>query len=395
VADFFAYLKKQGLYDNAIVIVVGDHGEGLGEHNEDTHGIFLYDSTTHVPLIVKTPVKTPGTAARGKKIEAQVRTIDIAPTILDLLSLPLPQRRDGESLQLYLAGTETASRVAFGETNYPMSFGWAPLRSIRDAGTKFIEAPRPEFYELRSDPQELQSTYEPWNRAVQKLRAALREKFPAQQQGAKSPAAVSAQTTDELKALGYLGPADVGSSSTVSEPSLLPDPKDKIEEQNLLHRAMLAEENDKHVEARAALEKLLQLNPNSASAQSQLGRLELTAGNYKSAAELLSQARKTRPTDATVALQLGEALTASGDLRGASEALQAGLKGDAKQYRARLLLAEVYLRLQDVAAAQDQVEAAALLSSSESALQAVSSLLAQRKLEEALRQLQSITAARK
>jgi choline-sulfatase len=405
VANFIAYLKKQGWYDNAIVIVVGDHGEGLGEHNEDTHGIFLYDSTLHVPLIVKqswavaaiskkgvgTAVDPNPLATRALKTEVQVRTTDILPTILDLLALPLPQQRDGESLLPLVFFGESNSRVAFGETNYPLSFGWAPLRSIRDAatGTKFIEAPRPELYDLRADPGEKNNTYQPWDSSVQKLRAALRETFPAQDATTKSPGAVSAQTTDELKALGYLGPADVGSSSTVSEPSLLPDPKDKIEEQNLLHRAMLAEEDDRITDARAALEKLLQLDPESATALSQLGALELSAGDAKTAAEHLAHAHRLRPTDAIVAYRLGEAWSARGDLSGAKEALQSSLKIDAKQYRARLLLGEVLLRSNDTAGAKDQLEAAQLLNpASGSALERVIQLLAEKKSEEARRQLQ-------
>jgi choline-sulfatase len=402
VANFIAYLKKQGWYDNAVVIVVGDHGEGLGEHNEDTHGIFLYDSTTHVPLILKRPSasgvrKGASVNGHGQQIDAQVRTTDIVSTILDALALPLPQQRDGESLLPLLAGRETNSRIAFGETNYPLSFGWAPLRSIRDAatGTKFIEAPRPELYDLRADPGEKDNTYQPWDSSVQKLRAALREAFPAQESGAKSPGAVSAQTTDELKALGYLGPADVGSSSTVSEPSLLPDPKDNIEEQNLLHHAMLAKENDRIADARATLEKLLQLHPNSATALSQLGALELSAGDAK-AAEHLAHAHRLRPSDAVMATHLGEALSATGDLPGAKEALQDSLKIDAKQYRARLLLGEVLLRLHDFAGAKDQLEAAQLLNpASGAALELVVQLLQQQKSGEALRQLQLITAARK
>jgi choline-sulfatase len=390
VAAFIAYLKKQNWYENSIVIVVGDHGEGLGEHQEDTHGIFLYDSTTHVPLIVKLP-RAAAQGTPGKRINAQVRSTDIVPTILDALAVSLPERSDGESLLPLMAGKESADRVAFGETNYPLSFGWAPLRSIRDAGTKFIEAPRPEFYDLRSDPDELHSTYEPWNAAVQKLRAALRGKFPAQVQGAKSPAAVTAQTTDELKALGYLGPADVDSSSTVSEPSLLPDPKDKIEEQNLLHRAMLAEESNENSKARAALEKLLQLNPNSGPALSQLAQFDLAAQNYKQAAELFLRARQSRPNDAALDAQLGEALAGTGDLRASSQALQASLQIDARQYRPRLLLAAVFLRLQDQGAAKDQLEAALLLNPSDARLQTAASLLEQRKPSLALKQLELLT----
>src|SRR5216684_1903879 len=295
LGHFLAYLKKQGWYDGALIVVVGDHGEGLGEHHEDTHGIFLYDSTTHVPLLVKLP----NGRAAGKGIDAQVRTTDIVPTILDLLGLPMPEKLDGTSLTPFFTGGAATSRTVFGQTDYPLRFGWAPLRSVRTEAFKFIEAPKPELYDLRSDSRELQNKYEPWNAEVQELRKALAElnaQSPAS--GNTSASSVSPDTIDELHALGYLGPADAGSATNVPEPSLLPDPKDKIEEQNLLHAAMMATENEQPAQARAALEKLLQMDEKSATALTQLGRLELTSGNYKKAAQYLRHAHELRPDDA-------------------------------------------------------------------------------------------------
>src|SRR5437763_8373216 len=104
LAKFIAYLKQQEWYENSVVIVVGDHGEGLGEHNEETHGIFLYDATTHVPLIVKPP----RLRQAGKVVDSQVRTTDILPTILEIVGSPRPERLDGESLGQYVAGKEAA-----------------------------------------------------------------------------------------------------------------------------------------------------------------------------------------------------------------------------------------------------------------------------------------------
>ena len=103
LAGFIGYLKKIGRYDNALIVVVGDHGEGLGEHHEDTHGIFLYDSTTHVPLIVKLPAQRDP----DQVVKAQVRTIDILPTIVDWLGIPPPERLDGASLKPFSMGRET------------------------------------------------------------------------------------------------------------------------------------------------------------------------------------------------------------------------------------------------------------------------------------------------
>src|SRR5207248_11311196 len=152
--NFVAYLKKQGRYENSTIIAVGDHGEGLGEHHEDTHGIFLYDATTHVPLILKLP----GQAPLKNVVDAQVRTTDILPTVLDMVGAP-PEQLDGESLKPLWTGTTTADRTAIGETDYPLRFGWAPLKSVREGGLKFIAAPRPELYNLQTDPGELHNNY--------------------------------------------------------------------------------------------------------------------------------------------------------------------------------------------------------------------------------------------
>ena len=331
LANFVTYLKKNGRYENALIIVVGDHGEGLGEHHEDTHGIFLYDSTMHVPLIVKMP----GRNSTGKLVEAQVRTTDILPTVVDLLRVPAPAHLDGESLKPYFDSSESKDRIAFGETDYPLRFGWAPLRSVRAEGSKFIEAPRPELYDLHTDPGELANYYQPSNATVQRFRAML----------------------VDLKTKGFPSPAGVPSP----EPSLMPDPKDKIEEQNLLHVAMMASDDNRPDEARRALEKVLQLDPRSPTALRQLGELELKGGDYVKAADHLKQAREVRPEDATAAFYEGQAREKTGDLPGARDALEASLKLTPGQLPARLLLGRVYLGLKDPKNAEDQFEAALLL----------------------------------
>jgi len=359
LGHFVAYLKRHNWYDGALIIVVGDHGEGLGQHHEDTHGIFLYDSTTHVPLIVKLPA---GRQA-NKSVEAQVRTIDIMPTVLELLRIPAPARLDGVSLEQFIDGRETAARTVFGETDYPLRFGWAPLRSIREGGHKFIEAPEPELYDLLSDSGELHNLYAPWDTMVQTLRKELTESSVQSRASQKTSSQLAAVrgTLDELTALGYLGPADSQSSTDVPEPSLLPDPKNKIEEQNLLHIAMIAAEAEQPAKARAALEKLLKIDSTSPAALSQLGRLELASGNYTKALFYLRRASEVRPDAVAAVLDYGKALDLSGDLPGARDALEASLKLNPNQYDARVMLGSVYNRLNDLKAAQDQLEAAVLL----------------------------------
>ena len=273
LANFVGHLKQRGRYDNSLIIVVGDHGEGLGEHHEQTHGIFLYDSTLHVPLILKLPGRSAGSV-----IQSQVRTTDILPTVLDLLSIPSPQTLDGQSLQPYLSGKESDSRTLFGETDYPLHFGWAPLRAVRAEGFKFVEAPRPELYDLHADPGELKNTYAPWDATVQKLRKILADERAQKPPMAPSEGTVGVGTLDELRALGYLGPADSGSSTNVPEPSMLPDPKDKIEQQNLLHSAMMAAEDGRYSDAQVGLEKVLALDPSFADRPHATGRAGTACG---------------------------------------------------------------------------------------------------------------------
>jgi len=354
LGQFLRFLDRNGWYGNSLIVVVGDHGEGLGEHQEETHGIFLYDSTLHVPLIVKLP----GSAAAGEELGNQVRTTDILPTILDAAGIPASAEFDGEPLQPLWKGGKQAERPAPGETDYPLRFGWAPLRSMRAEGYKFIEAPRPEFYDLRADAGELRNLYEPWNERVQKMRAQLAE-LRARAEVPGSASAVPPETLEHLRALGYLG-TDPGQTN-VPEPSLLPDPKDKIALQNLLHRAMLADEGARPAEARAALEQAVLADPKSAPALLQLGQLELKEGNYQKAAAYLAQARALRPQDSAAALAHGQALERSGALLGARDALEDSLRLSPGQFPARQLLGRIYLQMGNLKAAQDQFEAAVFL----------------------------------
>jgi predicted Zn-dependent protease len=321
----------------------------------------LYDATTHVPLIIKLPRQK----SAGKTIDVQVRTIDILPTILDLVGTSVPAQFDGESLKASLAGTDIASRPAVGETDYPLRFGWAPLRSLREGSLKFIQAPRPEFYDLQSDPKELQNKYAPDNPTAQKLQAQL----------------------------GEMSPKSNDKKANSPEISSLPDPKDKIEEQNLLHDAMIASESDEPERARAALEKVLALDAKSPTALQQLGQLELAAKNYERAAAYLKRALEARPKDALAAFSLGQALDLSGDAEGARAALETTLKLNPSQFPARLLLGQIELKLNHLDAAADQLEAALLLqpSNSQAKISLGEVLIMQKRFSEAVQQLKPLS----
>ena len=356
LGDLLNYLKHENRYRNALIIVVGDHGEGLGEHGEQTHGIFLYDSTTHVPLIIKPPG-----AQSEKVIEAQVQTTDILPTVLDLLRISPPSTTGNRSLAPYFTETKPNDRVVFGETDYPLRFGWAPLRAVRSGGFKFIEAPRPELYDLGTDPAELKNEYEPWNATVQELRAEIASSAMRPPNVSSSTGAAGKETLNQLRALGYLGPGDAHSSTNVPELSSLPDPKDKIEEQNLLHSAMMLVDEGRSPDARLLLEKVLLLNPDSHAALRQLGELEFPAGDYRKAADHLARAREMQPDDPLAAFYEGESLDKLGDSQGARKALEDSVKQSPGQLDARLLLARIDLKSGDRAAAVDQLEAVLVL----------------------------------
>lgn len=340
LGHFVATLKKSGAYQNAIIIISGDHGEGLGEHGEDTHGLFLYDSTLHIPLILKTA----GGAHHGTVVDALVRTTDILPTVLSMTNTPAPAELNGESLVPLINSETQPSRSLLGETDYPLRWGWAPLKAVREEKTKFIEAPRPEFYDLQSDPHELKNLYSPQGANVQ---------------GSPAPG-TQAQLQAELTKWKARLPAPPAGSQPMAN---LPDPKDKIEVQNLLHNSMLASDDGRMAESRQYLEKAVQIDPDSATALRQLGELELAVQDYPKAAVHLKRALQLRGDDSTAAFEAGEALEKAGDLGGARDALEAGLKLAPGQTSERIRLGRVYLRLNDAHNAEDQFEAALLADS--------------------------------
>ncbi len=341
LGHFIATLKKASVYDKAIIIIVGDHGEGLGEHGEDTHGLFLYDSTLHVPLIVKLPAE----AHKGEVIDQLVRSTDILPTVLSLTNTPAPPELNGASLVPLINRESDNARELLGETDYPLRWGWAPIKALREQNAKLIEAPKPEFYDLQSDPKELKNLYASESRA----------------QSGVSPAR---GTQAELEVQMTKWKAKLPAPQAGAQPAAnLPDPKDKVEVQNLLHNSMLASDDGRTADSRKYLEKAVEIDPTSATALRQLGELELAAQDYPKAATHLKRSIELQPSDASTAYEAGQALEKTGDYAAARTALEASLKLNASDTKARLLLGHVYLKLKDGKAADDQFEAALLVDS--------------------------------
>jgi tetratricopeptide (TPR) repeat protein len=232
---------------------------------------------------------------------------------------------------------------------------------LRTEQTKLIEAPRPELYDLKSDPQEAANVYTPWNSAVQLLReemATYNKSLPGiarTQEGS-----VTAQSVEELEALGYLGKTP--GSTSVPEPSLLPDPKDRIAIHNYMHRAMVARSSDR-ASAREALNEVLNLEPGNYMALAQIGELELDLGEYRQAVEHLARASLAAPNDATVLYKWGEALDGCKEFSKAEEVLTKSTTIAEDRLDVRLLLSGVLVREGKLSQARDQLQAAVFLNS--------------------------------
>jgi arylsulfatase A-like enzyme len=219
-------LRQRRLLERTIVAVTGDHGEGLGEHGERTHKLFVYESVLHVPLILRVP----SGFAPGRRVDSVTRSVDVLPTLLDLLGIADTDARDGTSLTPLMTGrVADLGLEAYAESAYPLlHFGWSDLRSFRVGNFKYIEAPRPELYDLRNDPDEQHNLYAVNQQRAIRLAAGLRAlersaRNGAAQQPADSASMLGEETRQRLAALGYVG---AGHSSP--ERNDRADPKDKI-----------------------------------------------------------------------------------------------------------------------------------------------------------------------
>lgn len=213
-------LRQREVLDRTVVVVVGDHGESLGDHGERDHGIFVYESVLRVPFILRAPGVAPG------RVGEVVRLPDILPTVLDLLGIEAPPV-DGVSLVELMRGVRTGLDLeAYAESVYPQRFGWSPLFALRRGHYKFIDAPRPELYDLDADPFEERNVHALYPAVADALRQGLRDIERGPARAVVTGRSVSTETRQALAALGYLGHSI--SRADRRERHQLPDPKDCI-----------------------------------------------------------------------------------------------------------------------------------------------------------------------
>ena len=265
VGRVLAQLGRLGLGDRTLVVVVGDHGESLGDHGEETHSMFVYESAIHVPFIVWKP----GLVPAGAVVREPVRLTDVAPSILDLAgaagacATQRPEPGGGH------AGRAPAPPPVYAETLAPqLTMNWAPLRSIRDERWKLIEAPRTELYDLQHDPGELQNRAAEQPQTVRALGDVL-ARVAGGDQGAMTRAPVDAATRNRLAALGYIG----AGSGAQARPDLAAarDPKDFIAVYNRLNQANRAARERRFADALPILREVLAADPHNAFAHQTAG----------------------------------------------------------------------------------------------------------------------------
>ncbi len=219
------FLRESHLLETTDIVLTSDHGEGLGEHGEEGHGFFVYDSTLHVPLIVR-PAGSGG--RRGKRIGRQVSLVDLMPTILDRLGIKIPATVQGRSLWPLLSDHPVPEAPLYSECFVPqLHFGWSPLESLRLGKYKYIEAPRPELYDLIEDPGEARNLHDQRPTVAKEYRNELFAFMNQYGAGkpAREPKPTDTDTARKLLSLGYL---NTGSAKPKSNGAALVDPKDRI-----------------------------------------------------------------------------------------------------------------------------------------------------------------------
>ncbi len=270
IGRFFERLHQLDLFTRATVLIVADHGESLGEHGERTHGTFLYDATIRVPLLVKLPDST-----SPRVVEVPVETTDLAPTIAAIAGVQLTS--DGQSLLPLLRGDAgDPERPAYAESYYQhVLLGWSPLRAVRTSRWKFIEAPRPELYDLGSDPGELRNNIA----ARAALAGGLHRTLPplSDDSGAATATTTTTEAAERLRSLGYV------SGSTVSTPtSRAVDPKDRVDVWASIEVGLDTILRDPTA-AWQAFTRALQLDPGNGLAIKYLADMSFRAGRFQDA----------------------------------------------------------------------------------------------------------------
>jgi arylsulfatase A-like enzyme/Flp pilus assembly protein TadD len=339
VGRLLEWLAGQGLMDRTLVVVTGDHGESLAEHGESTHGFFIYDSTTRVPLIIRTPW-----GLRGRS-RTQVAQVDLMPTALDLVGLRPQEGIDGHSLlRAVFDPRAELGHVAYSETYYPRyHFGWQHLRGLRDGKQQFVEAPHSELYDLEKDPGETTNIYKAHSKQAEGLRQAMEGLVETMGNAAPERKGLDPETLQRLAALGY-----VGNVADTDPNAVLPDPKDKLRVYQLMNAAKHAGQEDRIEEAIAKMRAVIREDPRIMDAHLTIGNWLARVQRTEEAIAAYKEALALKPDDETAMVNLANIYRQRGktdDELAALEIFKAALKVNPRNPQAWYQLATLYLDL--------------------------------------------------
>ena len=311
LGKFLDQLRAVHALDRTLIVVVADHGESLGEHGETTHGLFAYDATLSVPLVVRGPGISPA------RVDIPVGHVDILPTVLDLLGLAIPAGLDGVSL----AQPNAADRPLYFEAlDANLTRGWAPLTGLVRSNWKYIDLPVPELYDLRSDPQELTNLFEHDRPRSDRMTRELRQILASPERRSGEPAPIDQDASARLRSLGYAsGQVDPRRKTKYFEAD---DPKRLVSLNERFNTALATLNERRADEALAGFLSILRERPDFITARTAAATVLLSMGRPGDAVELLRDAPPDEASSPDFLAKLGVALREAGDLSGAVVALE-------------------------------------------------------------------------
>lgn len=352
LGGFWEFLRQRNLIENTLVVFISDHGESLGEHGETTHGYFIYQSTLHVPLIFHWPARASRFPAR---IDEPVSLLDVAPTILGYLRVPGPAEFQGRSL----IDSPSRQQRDSGEGIYSESlyahdhFGTAALRGLRVGQYQYIEAPKPELYDLVHDPgesQDLSGTKSALAHSLSARLGGLRSRYPSKD--APGQPNLSPEAVERLRALGYLSSSGTRANSSESGP----DPKDRIRQYEEYGQALIEASAGHLAAAGASMQRLLEGDPGLVDVRLSLGLNEQKLGHHEQAAQAFERVLRQEPLNALAHFNLAVSEFALNKPDDAVKELQAALAIAPYYTRAGELLGTIWLQKHDYARARDQFD---------------------------------------
>ncbi|MGH9504507.1 MAG: sulfatase-like hydrolase/transferase [Terriglobales bacterium] len=337
VGKLIAALRTSKVYDDALIVIASDHGQSLGAHGEETHGVFLYDETIHVPLLLKLPQNQ----SAGKRVAARARLGDVAPTILEIAGVPVPSQMQGQSL-LRIAKTNSDQPV-YSMSDFPQrAFGWSALESWRAGKYLYIKAPQPELYDLSADPgatRNLAQTSKATLDTIAGQLDAFDRHFSNPTGGSGGPELTSSEM-QKLASLGYVGLQK--SPGTVNAAATGVDPKDEIATANKILSALALLNNGKPEKAVLVLEPVLGAGAKMYLAQFVMGAALARQQKYSQAIEYLRHAIELQPDSTWAHYEMGSCLLQSGDYKTALVHLEIASNRLPDFAEAHALLAQAY-----------------------------------------------------